>query len=548
MLLSLHASPTAGLTRQARPVPPCALGSALDARLHALRASLPAASTLVLVLGFVMAAGLGAAVIATGNLVASGLILGALLGVLMLDAPALAVWIVLVGTLAVTGPLVMHQPQFARLAWLFSVLGMFLMAAALLHAATARRARHARAGLPGFVVLAAAVLIYALIGIPFSDGPPEEWMSGIKRQFQYWGLFFAFALVPFTQVQVNRWLRFLLVLGLLQLPFAIYQRIVLVPRRMNMPNEVVPVDIVAGTFEGSITGGANDNVMALFLVCVLLGLLAARREGLIRDRLLWPLAAVVMAPISLGETKMVLVLLPLGLAALYADAARRRPFAFTAGALATATLVAALFYSYVALQVEDGRAGMSFRQRFEQNVEYNVGQRGYYGGASLNRGNVVPFWWSRHGLNDPLGTVFGHGLGSAHGSRGTERLGHMDRRYPGYSIGLTSVATQLWEGGVLGATLFAAMLVAAWRTASRLIEQAASGADRALCRTLRAAVLLIVPMWLAMDMLLLAASLQVMMATVLGLIAWRWRKGAAPAAVPVFATAQRPVRAAGTVS
>ena len=214
MLLSLHASPPAGLTRNARAVPARALGSAVDARLHALRASLPAASTLVLVLGFVMAAGLGAAVIATGNLVASGLILGALLGVLMLDAPALAVWIVLVGTLAVTGPLVMHQPQFARLAWLFSVLGMFLMAAALLHAATARRARHARAGLPGFVVLAAAVLIYALIGIPFSDGPPEEWMSGIKRQFQYWGLFFAFALVPFTQAQVNRWLRFLLVLGL----------------------------------------------------------------------------------------------------------------------------------------------------------------------------------------------------------------------------------------------------------------------------------------------------------------------------------------------
>ena len=88
----------------------------------------------------------------------------------------------------------------------------------------------------------------------------------------------------------------------------------------------------------------------------------------------------------------------------------------------------------------------------------------------------------------------------------------------------------------------------AWRTASRLIEQAASGADRALCRTLRAAVLLIVPMWLAMDMLLLAASLQVMMATVMGLIAWRWRKGAAPVAVPVFATAQRPVRAAGRVS
>jgi len=480
------------------------------------------------VIGFALAAAMGAAVIATGNLVASGLIVGALLGVLMLDAPALAVWIVLVGALAVTGPLVMHQPQFARLAWLFSVLGMFLMAAALLHAATARRSLSARAGPPGVVLLAAAVLVYALVGAVFSAGPSEESMSGFKRQFQYWGLLFAFALVPFTALQVSRWLRFLFVLGLLQLPFAVYQRIVLVPRRMNMPNEVVPVDIVTGTFEGSITGGANDNVMALFLISVLLGLLALRREGLIRDRLLWPLIVVVMMPLSLGETKMALLLLPLGLGALYADVARRRPFAFVAGGLATLTLVAALFYSYIALQVSDGRSGMSFRQRLEQNIEYNVGQRGYYGGASLNRGNVVPFWWSRHGLNDPLGTVFGHGLGSAHGSRGTERLGHMDRRYPGYSIGLTALATHLWEGGLLGATLFGAMLLAAWHTAGRLVARAAPGADRALCRTLHAALLLFVPMWLAMDTPLLAASLQVLMATVLGLIAWRWRQDTPP--------------------
>lgn len=519
-------------------------------------AALPGLGTLATVLGFALAASLGAAVMATGNLVASGLVMGAILGVLLLNAPVLVLWIVLVGTLAVTGPLVMHQPQFARLAWLFSMLGLFLLVVAVLHAGTARSGfvraapqadvASSRQPLPAFVIVALLSLAYAVASVAFSAGPIDEGVSALKRQYQYWGVMFAFAVVPFTVIQVRSWIRFLLGLALCQLPFALYQRIVLVPQRMNMPNEVVPVDIVTGTFEGSITGGANDNVMALFLVCMLIGLLAARREGLIGDRLLWPLALVVMAPIALGETKMVLLLLPLGLGVLYADAARRRPFAFAAGALVTLALVAALFYSYVALQVDDGRTGMSFRQRLEQNLEYNVGQRGYFGGASLNRGNVLPFWWSRHGLNDPLGTVFGHGLGSAHGSRGSERLGHMDRRYPGYSIGLTALATQLWEIGLLGVTLFVAMLAGAWRAAGQLVRQARPGADRALCRTLRAAVLLIVPMWLAMDLLMLAASLQVIMATILGLIAWRWRlpdSSQVPAAhaAPPAAMARRPI-------
>jgi hypothetical protein len=532
-LQGVHGAPNASVRRAAR------LQGWLLSRWASLRDALPGLGTLATVLGFALAASLGAAVMATGNLVASGLVLGTILGVLLLNAPALVVWIVLVGTLAITGPLVMHQPQFARLAWLFSMLGLFLIVVAVLHAGTARvglappgrtAVRGVRPPVPGFVMLAVMAMVYAVASVAFSTGQIDEGVSALKRQYQYWGVLFAFAAVPFTVQQVRGWLRFVLLLALLQLPFALYQRIVLVPLRMNMPNEVVPVDIVAGTFEGSITGGANDNVMALFLVCILIGLLAARREGLIRDRWLWPLVLIVVAPIALGETKMVLVLLPLGLGVLYADAARRRPFAFVAGALVTLVLVSALFYSYVALQVDNGRTGMSFRQRFEQNLEYNVGQRGYFGGASLNRGNVVPFWWSRHGLNDPLGTVFGHGLGSAHGSRGSERLGHMDRRYPGYSIGLTALATQLWEIGLLGVTLFVAMLVGAWRAAGRLVQQAAPGADRALCRSLRAAVLLIVPMWLAMDLLMLAASLQVIMATILGLIAWRWRRVPAGAA------------------
>ena len=137
----------------------------------------------------------------------------------------------------------------------------------------------------------------------------------------------------------------------------------------------------------------------------------------------------------------------------------------------------------------------------------------------------MPFWWSRHGLDDPIATVFGHGLGASHGSRGTEQFGHVDRKYPGYSIGLTAFAGLLWDVGLFGVALYLLMLGAAFRAAGQLAAKAAPGLDRAMCRTLRAVIVMTVPAVLALDVMLIAPSLQVLVAFTLGLIAWRWRAG-----------------------
>jgi hypothetical protein len=351
-----------------------------------------------------------------------------------------------------------------------------------------------------------------------------ESFSAVKRYFQYWGLMFVLAAVAFSPRLVRRWLVFMLLLGLAQLPLAIYQRIVLMPRRLNMPDSVVPVDIIAGTFEGSITGGANSNVMAFFLTAVIAGLLCAYRESMIRRSTTWLLLALVAAPLALGETKLVVVLLPAALLVVYADLIRKRPFAFAAGSLAALVAIGALGYSYIVLHSTDGRE-MTFEQRLDENMEYNVGTRGYYGGASLNRGNVVQFWWHEHGAKDPAGTVFGHGLGSSFGPMGSEQRGHMDRKYPGYAIGLISLSALLWDVGLLGTGLYLMMFLAAFVAAGRLTARASPGLDRAMCRTLQAVVVMMPAMLLALDLHLMAPSLQVLTAFTLGLIAWRWRLG-----------------------
>lgn len=481
---------------------------------------------LAVLLGFVGAAAAAGVVVASGNLILMGLAVGSLLGLLLLNAVGVAVWIVLVGTLLVTGPVAMHYPQLDRMSWLFSILGFFLLGAAILYEGTNRNPH--RPSMPAFIWIAIAFMVYSILLLFMSEGSFAIAVSAVKRYYQYWGLMFVMAAVAFSARTVRQWLLFILGLAFLQLPFAIYQRVVLVPQRFNMPDAVLPVDIVTGSFEGSLTGGASSNVMAFFIIAGLAALLSAYRESLLRPSTLFVLLAAVGAPLAMGETKLAILLLPPALLVVFADLVRKRPFAFAVGSLAAIVAIGALGYSYIVLHVTDGRE-MTFEQRLQDNLEYNVGNRGYFGGASLNRGNVVQFWWHEHGANDPVGTIFGHGLGASFGPAGTEnRYGHMDRRYPGYVIGLTSVSSLLWDVGLFGTAMYMAIFVAAFVAAVKLTARASPGLDRAMCRTLQAALVMMPIMLLTLDLHLMRPSLQVLTAFTLGLVAWRWRLGPRP--------------------
>lgn len=477
----------------------------------------------VVLLVFLGAAAAGGVVVASGNLVLIGLAVGTIIGTILLSTPAVVVWMVLVGTLLITGPLAMHVPALGRIQWVFSVLGFLLAASAILHTGADRNT--ARGPMPLFVIFALVFMAYAIAMLTLSDGSAAQAASAIKRYFQYWGLMFALAAIPFVARKVFSWLRFLFVLAMVQLPFALYQFIVLVPQRRNMPRSVVPVDIVVGTFEGQIDGGGNSNAMVFFIVVMAAGILALYRESLLKGWRLLVALGLCVAPLAVGETKTAVVLLPLALLVVFIDNIRHRPFAFASGTVVAGVLTAALGYLYlVGPAVNDGRV-MSLERAIETNLEYNIGTQGYFGESSLNRTNVLPFWWSQHYPRDLEALVSGHGMGSTAQRTGAmgESGGAMDRKYPGMSIGLTSASTLLWDLGVVGFSLYMAMVIAAIFAAIKLVRAASPGFDRAFCRTLLAAAVLIVPMVFHSDMLIIAPSMQVLTAMLFGLIAWRSR-------------------------
>jgi hypothetical protein len=477
---------------------------------------------MAVVLAFMGAAAAIGVFVASGNIMLIALSLGAIFGVLLLNAVGVVVWMILFGVLLVSGPLVLFFPAMGRIQWLFSILGFFLVAAAILYEGVNRDPH--RPAVPGFVVVAVLFVVYAVCMLFVMAEDVGLATGAIKRYFQFWGLMFALTAVPFTPKTVRRWVVALLLIALAQLPFALYQKIQLVPMRVNMPNGIVPVDIVAGTFEANMMGAGSNSIMVLFLLIALATVLAALRDKVLRLPVGLLMMAILAAPLGLGETKIVLVLLPVAIFAIYADMARKRPFLFTLSMVITAGLVVALLYVYIALQPTDSRTGLSFQQRLEENIDYNFGRSGYSAGSALNRGNVVQFWWSRHGTQDLGGTLFGHGLGASHGWQSSESVGAMAEKYAGYGIGISALASLLWDVGILGTVLYFGMIAGGFVTARRLAARAPPGWDRAMLRGLSASALMLIVFNLANDAILIVPSLQVIACVMLGLIAWRARQ------------------------
>ena len=61
-------------------------------------------------------------------------------------------------------------------------------------------------------------------------------------------------------------------------------------------------------------------------------------------------------------------------------------------------------------------------------------------------------------------------------------------------------------------------------SALQLTRRAAPGRDRAMMRTMLAGISVLFPFFIAVDQMLSAPSMQVLMGIALGIVAWRWRQ------------------------
>jgi len=468
---------------------------------------------------FAAAALFSGAVIASGRPTPIALVLGAVIGIALLNALSLVVWIVLVGTLLVSGPIIMFVPELDKMAWAFSMLGFLLTGAAILHSAIGRHRLPGQT--PDFIVLAAGVAGLGLLSLLYSDGPWGEGIRALKRHYQYFGLAFALAVVPFAPTLVRRWWKFVILVALVQVPSTLAQRIFLVPALEGRP-DVYPLDLVVGTMEGSLQGGGSSSVMVLVVVFAIAYVLSLYREGLLPGARLALAAFVLPIPLVVGEVTLVVVLLPLALAAVFHDLMRVSPLRALGALVAAASIAGVGGWVYLTLNADPG---WTIADSFNAAVAYNFGTTGYFGGLGLNRTSVFPHWFQNHGLHDPFALVFGHGLGSSFGGPLALDPGHMNLRHAGMYIGLTAASSLLWDLGLLGLAVYVLVHLAASRAALALTRSASPGFDRAFCRALLAMSWMLIAMLFYSDGPISVPSQQVLTALALGLIAWRQRGG-----------------------
>lgn len=443
----------------------------------------------------------------TANPVLIGLGAGLVLGPILLALPELTVWIVLV--IGLLMGVLSANPQFSKVTWIVSILSMMLLLPSVINMLWSRQ-RQA----PGFILIALAFMAYCLIASLAQWYSLGEFIAGFKRYFQMFGLMLALTLIAFTPQSFVRWRKFLLVVALLQFPFALYELLVLVPQRGGVSLSSYTTDVIAGTFGANMQGGSPNSVMVIYLFVAISFLVARWRSGLIENRFFYPLLLIFMLPIGMGETKIALIMLPMvGLVLLGKDL-MRAPLRYLPALLGMTLLVALLGYLYVVVMMES-----SLLEAIESTLKYNIGSQGYSANQHLNRMTSVTFWGAQQGLHDPIGLLFGNGLGSSYTSMGA-MAGHLGVKYLDYGINLTAASTLLWDTGLIGLVLFISILVSAWFAAKRLAHAVDDPAVRADALAIQAAIPLFMLSLVYSDAIVNLLAMEMIFAMVLGYLGY----------------------------
>jgi len=459
-----------------------------------------------------------ALVAVTANVIIVALAASLLVGALLLGKPTWTMWLILSLGLLVSGVLPLFVEALgSKAVWGVSILGFVLLASIFFKAAT-------NPGLtkntPGFVWVALIFMVFAVLNSLVQWQGPGAFLGGFKRYFQVWGLLFALTWLTLDQHLVRRILGFILIVALIQLPFGLYELIKLVPLReaalSSFPG-MVPIDVVAGTFGATLYGGGSSGQMATFSIMVFAFLLARWQEKALSFGRLFILSIFVLTPLFIGETKVVVILLPLMFMVLYRSEIIKRPHYAILGFAVLGVMTIAAGYIYV------GLSKGNFYDDFKDTLQYNIYEHGY-GGYALNRTTVFSFWLERQGFQDPISFFFGNGLGSVQSPYGSLTPGYIALKYPHYGVGLNAGSTLLWDTGVFGFGLFLLIFGLAWSSANRLRRESSSPITRADALAIQAGLALLATHLSYSLALLDGLSFQIVLVTLLGYLAWLHRQ------------------------
>src|ERR1700722_5299249 len=290
-----------------------------------------------------------------------------------------------------------------------------------------------------WLVLGAFAFII-LAGIITNGVEPGPILAGTRFYLRAIPLFFLPAVFSFTEQQVRWQLRLLLAFGLLQVPLASYQR------RVVWLAERFSGDSVSGTL-------MDSGVLSIFLICSVLVLTGLFLRGRVSKFVFFALFFILLFPTTINETKVTVIILPIGLFAVFligAQPGQRLRVAAWAAVMLTA--FAALFIPIYDLMEKNNPYKREIVDFFSDQKKLDAYMENRHAGVggSQQVGRldtvVVPLQYLSH---DAVRLAFGLGVGNAsHSSLGQNYSGRYYSLFQRFVY--TSLAIFMLEIGILG--------------------------------------------------------------------------------------------------
>ena len=283
------------------------------------------------------------------------------------------------------------------------------------------------------------VLLFTItFGWAVQDVPTGAMLAGARAYVKFLPFFLLPAVHGFTRRQLRVQLGLLLALALFQTPLAFVQRF------LEFGNEMHTGDPVRGTLTAS-------SPLSLFMIGAVAGVVIAYLRGRLRLVPMLLVAAWLIAPTTINETKATLVLLPVALlvpALLVGnrDVLRRLLPLVAVGALAITAFVGVYNY-FIQFREYPDSIGEFFSS--DELIRYV-----YTGAANTEQPYVGRFdsieLALKHTSSDPLKLAFGYGAGNVTQSFLPQFDGRYWDYYLRFGVGQTQVTQFLWEIGVVG--------------------------------------------------------------------------------------------------
>ncbi len=427
-----------------------------------------AKTLLVLLFGLPIAVFIGL-VSSTSNLFMIGIIGGALIAVFVAFFPKLLLWSSIVGGIVIAGTVRLYYPPLQFVSWLVAGASFLLLLYVASEWFRKQAAYTKHTNTPGIVHLGLLFILLVAFTTLVNKGALGTTISGLKGYFQIWPLLFVMALVKWDEKTMRAFPKAMFWIALLQIPLVLHQYLFLVPQRTGLGNGIVPVDIVSGSFGGEKTGGGSNATLALFMIMIWAGALSQWKLKVISNWQMFLISPLLLFPLFLNESKISVLFLAIIFLGLYREDLIRRPHVFIVGVISTTLMVFALLASYVA--VHANQKNITMETYVQETVDQNFGDLRSRWSSYLNRYSVYGFWADRHGLEDPVHTLIGHGLAQSKDAAGAIPIKSLaTTRYPGMGIGITAVPALLWDVGLIGTGIILAMFWWAWRAAGNVAK------------------------------------------------------------------------------